>query len=180
MKYLSFHIIHAGEPLGTWHNAADSVIDSALVFLNKSFAATWPGYPDTTTGGVYVPIRFVLAKRDPDCKPTNGITRTDGRFILGYPGLGLSIGSQEEKLKKATAWPNTNYYNIWVLRIDGATGFAYFSPSAGIRDGVMIDPSASTQSQAHTPTNNYYPMNSVMDFHCTILSRAGAAWILIV
>lgn len=136
-----FHIIHAGEPLGSWHNAADSVIDSALVFLNKSLAATWPGYPDTATGGVNVPIRFVLARRDPDCKPTNGITRTDGRFIPAYPGLGLSIGPHEEKLKKVTAWPNTNYYNIWVLRIDGAKGFAYFSPSAGIRDGTMVDPS---------------------------------------
>ncbi|GAA4453312.1 hypothetical protein GCM10023092_13400 [Rurimicrobium arvi] len=153
-----FHIIHSGEPLGSLYNPADSVIDSVLVFLNKTFAATWPSHPDVTAGGVRIPIRFVLAKRTPDCKPTNGITRTDGRFIKDYERYGVSIGAREDSLKSVTAWPNTLYYNIWIVRrIEGYGGFAYLYSSAGRRDGTMADISSVTRISAAWGYNYILP-----------------------
>jgi len=74
------HVIYDNDTIGTYYNPSDSRIDSGIAELNQVYEATWSHFADTNHGGVKFPFHFVLAKRDPQCNPTNGITRTDGRI----------------------------------------------------------------------------------------------------
>src|SRR5262245_58478237 len=71
------HVIHTGGAIGTIYNPTDSQLISMIDYLNKSWAAQWASYPDTSNGGTYIPVRFVLAKRSPSCGTTTGINRVN-------------------------------------------------------------------------------------------------------
>lgn len=153
-----FHIIHTGSAIGTPFNPTDAHIDSVVDYLNGSFAATWPGYPTSATGGTDVPLRFVLAKRDPQCSPTTGINRVNGVTALGgsagaaYENYGVNLdslgGISEGQLKSLVQWDPYRYYNIWVVnKIDGwdgvasgggVLGYAAFPDGNPAEDGTVI------------------------------------------
>lgn len=149
-----FHIIHTGSAVGTNYNPTDAKIIQVLDYLNKSFAATWPGYAAVGSGGVNIPIRFVLAKRTPSCQATTGITRYNGSTLLGstYTNSGVraitSNGVTETQLKEVVQWDPSSYYNIWVVnKIDGwdgyvpgngVVGYARFPGGEQALDGTVI------------------------------------------
>src|SRR5882672_3939930 len=67
------HIVHTGGAIGSIYNPTDAQIQGAIDYLNAVYNGTYPG----TQGVGDLGIQFVLAKRDQNCNPTNGITRTD-------------------------------------------------------------------------------------------------------
>ncbi len=147
------HVIHTGGAVGTVYNPTQGRLDSMITYVNQSFAATWTGYPTPTTGGAYVPIRFVLAKRTGNCTATNGINRVDGRVLPNYQQFGVNSnntnGEDEIDVKALSIWSNKDYYNIWVVnKIDGedgvsptgsyTAGFAYYPGAPADRDGMIM------------------------------------------
>lgn len=136
------HVMHRGEPVGATNNPSDATIQSMIDFLNQVYAGT------NTSGGLSTPVRFVLAKRTPDCQPTNGINRvlvnnsdynSDG-VHSGNSGSGMA----EADLKALSRWPRKDYYNIWIVwkiynssSIGTINGYAYFPTTSNV-DGIVL------------------------------------------
>lgn len=125
------HIIHTGEAIGTLFNPSDRAIDSMLRYINSAWAATWPAYKDTFSGGTRIPIKFVLAKRDFNCGPTTGINRVNGASLAGYTSNGVcpfggAPGPSDAQLKNLSNWPSRDYFNIWLVnKIEGGAVGGY-------------------------------------------------------
>ena len=147
------HVIHTGGAVGSTYNPSDAQLTGMINYLNQAYAATWPGYPNATTGGTYIPLQFALAQRTPQCTPTTGIVRVDGSSVPNYTAGGIdngsSIGASETEVKALRVWPNTEYYNIWVVnKIDGqdgisgpgpfTAGYAYFPGAPATVDGTVM------------------------------------------
>jgi len=149
------HVIHTGGAVGSVYNPTDAQLQGMITYLNQSYAATYPGYPNVNTGGTYIPLQFVLAKRDPNCSPTTGILRVNGSSVPNYTADGMSMdfgntpGADEAVVKALSVWPKTEYYNIWVInKIEGkdgitgsgsyTAGFAYFPGAPASVDGTVM------------------------------------------
>jgi len=141
------HVIHTGGAIGTQYNPTDQQLIDLIDFTNKCFQASWPSYPDPQSGGTYVPFRFSLAKRDPNCAATNGIVRIDGSGLTDYAADGIQLGAgpgaSETAVKALSVWPNDKYYNIWVVNhiggpSGGTAGYAYFPGAGPTVDGTVI------------------------------------------
>ena len=96
-------------------------------------------------------IRFQLAARDPQAKPTTGIVR--------YATNKIAWGANDD-VKKANKggfanWDPTKYLNIYVCNIgDGILGYASFPSSPAYLDGVVVDYSVfGTIGTARVPFN---------------------------
>ncbi len=150
------HVIHTGGAIGSRYNPSDSMIQAAIGYTNQVYAGTWPGI----RGAGDVGIRFVLAKRDPNCFPTNGIDRYDGRQFSLYENYGVNQEGNEAEgvspgqLMKLSAWDPNRYYNIWLVNSIGTygvygaiSGFAYF-PLTASQDGLFA------VSEGARPGNN--------------------------
>lgn len=148
------HIIHTGGAIGTNYNPADTQLTNWVNYVNQVFAAQYPSYPDTSSGGTYFPYKFVLAKRDPNCNATTGIVRVNGSSLAGYTTYGLQYnttnGATQADIRGLSHWPEDSYYNIYVInKIDSIdpylpfpgtsyiAGFAYY-PGAGISDAAYM------------------------------------------
>ncbi len=142
---LVVHIVHTGQAVGNPLNPSDAQIIAMVDYVNAAYAATWPSYPSPASGGVRVPFKFVLAKRDPFCQPTTGIVRVDGSGVPGYNSDGIafqgSAGADDVDIKDLSRWPNTQYYNIWVVtNINGfAAGYAYYPGAGPAVDGTIME-----------------------------------------
>lgn len=131
------HVIHRGEAIGTGSNISDAQILGAIDGLN----GRWTGQ---TGDGADMGFEFCLARRNPQGQPTTGIVRVDGRTVPGYETGGMAYGggpgADEAALKALSTWPQSQYYNIWVVHgigSGGIGGFAYF-PNGGPLDGTVI------------------------------------------
>lgn len=139
------HIVHTGQAVGTTLNPSDAQIIAMIDYVNGAYGATWPSYPSPTAGGTRVPFKFVLAKRDPFCQPTTGIIRVDGSGVPGYTSNGISFngsaGADDVDIKDLSRWPNTQYYNVWVVTgINGfAAGYAYYPGAGPAVDGTIME-----------------------------------------
>jgi hypothetical protein len=147
------HVINPGTAVGTAYNRTDAAIIDWINYTNKVYSATWASFPDTASGGVKIPIRFVLARRSPTCTATNGINRVDGSVLANYASNGLNEqttgGVTEAQIRSIARWDPTKYYNIYVVnRIDGQdgynttvayiAGFAYFAGASSTVDGAYM------------------------------------------
>jgi len=143
------HVIHTGGAVGTVYNPTDAQIQGAIAYLNQVYNGTWPG----TVGAGDLQIQFVLAKRDPNCNPTNGINRVNGSAVAGYVAGGVqaqqtTVGTQDLNIKNLSRWDPTQYYNIWIVNkidgVDGNTlssfiaGYAYFPGAPSNEDGIVM------------------------------------------
>jgi hypothetical protein len=152
------HVIHDGipgvpinDPLIYEDNIPEEDIYRQMEILNQDFLRMNADAASTLSEFTGVAsatnIEFVLAQRDPDGNPTNGIDR------VFYPGLshtGLVVNSEiESVIKPQTIWDPKRYFNIWTIRFTESTsavallGYAQFpdnqSQSANT-DGVVINP----------------------------------------
>lgn len=132
------HVIHLGEPVGTGSNVPDSLIHAAISNVNNRYRnIVGNGTTDTE-------IEFCFAARDTNGNPTTGIVRVDGSVIPKYDPHGMAlddtIGADEMAVKNLSRWPNTEYYNIWIVQdmVGQTTGFAYF-PTTDDADGTVIE-----------------------------------------
>lgn len=124
------HVIESKSPNNAYLSLTDAQIEQWVSNANAMYSTTYGnGYysegigPD---GGTVIPFRLVLAKRTPQCLPTNGIIRYDGSSIIGYDDNGVNSGSgtvgvtQEDIKELAPHWPETSYFNIYlVIGFDG-------------------------------------------------------------
>jgi hypothetical protein len=134
-------------------NISEAQIKSQIAVLNRDFSATNTDkskVPAPWKGLIGNPqVKFELASRDPDGKPTNGITRT--KTTAGPFGAGDAIKSSSRGGK--SPWPTTRYLNIWVGNLAGGLlGYAQFPGGPARTDGVVILHSAfGTQGTATQP-----------------------------
>ena len=122
------HIVHNGEDYGVGGNIPDEQIFSQITTLNEDFRrlnADQSDTPDDFLGvAADMEIEFVLAKRDSEGLPTDGIVRIQGNQE------GFTI-NEAEILASNSYWPADQYMNIWVADLkhgstDGLLGFAKF------------------------------------------------------
>ncbi|HEY4336669.1 MAG TPA: zinc-dependent metalloprotease [Puia sp.] len=146
------HVIHTGGDVGTIYNPSDAQILGAISYLNQVYNGTWSTNDHSALSAGDLGIQFVLAKRDPNCNPTNGINRVDGSGVSGYVLGGVMAnnttgGADEVNVKSLSRWSNTQYYNIWIVnKIDGndgsfgqfIAGYAYFPGSNANVDGIVM------------------------------------------
>ncbi|MGQ3012139.1 MAG: GEVED domain-containing protein [Flavobacteriales bacterium] len=140
------HIVHNGEAVGSFYNPDDQQVQAFIDNCNEVYAAQSALFADTLNGGVYIPIRLVLAKRDPDCNPTNGIVRVNGSVLNGYATDGVwndgsGNGISDATLKAFSRWPSRSYYNIWLvnkINNGGVSGFATQPTSGPELDGAVL------------------------------------------
>lgn len=160
------HVIHTGGAVGSAYNPSDAQLTNMLNYLNATYAATWAAYPDSVSGGTRFPVRFVLARRTPDCAATTGIIRVNGSSLAGYAANGINLnqtsGAADEDVKALSIWSNHDYYNIWIVnRIDGVdgnspgspftAGYAYFPGAGADRDGTVMLASQAAAGQKTLP-----------------------------
>ena len=145
------HVIHTGGVVGSIYNPTDAQLTGMVDYLNQSYAATYAAYPDSSNGGTYFPVKFIMAQRDPQCNATTGIVRVDGSGLAGYTANGVNLdntnGADEATVKALSNWNHNDYYNIWVVdKIDGANGtagtfvagYAYFPGAPATIDGTIM------------------------------------------
>ncbi len=124
-------------------NVPDAQIQSQIDALNEVFrlanadASTIPlPFQSLATD---VLIEFTLAQRDPNCNPTNGITRT----LTTVPSFPVGNTVKHVSSGGADAWPSDEYLNMWICDISGGVaGFATFPADLALYptdDGIVMD-----------------------------------------
>jgi hypothetical protein len=136
-------------------NVSQAQITSQIAALNRDYSAAnkdKASVPKVWTGLVTDPmIQFALAKKDPNGKPTNGVTRTQTKST--------SFSDNDEVKSAATGgadpWPSSKYLNLWVCTLAGGLlGYAQFPGGPPATDGVVILNTAfGSTGSATTPFN---------------------------
>jgi len=129
------HVIHNGETLGVGSNIPDGQIISQIETLNQDFRRQNLDASETLVEFIPVAadieIEFVLAKRDPEGLPTDGIVRVQGSQS-NYRIL------DDKLLKAQSLWPPEDYLNIWVTDLNAdLLGYAQF-PVSNL-EGLTVD-----------------------------------------
>lgn len=144
------HVLHTGDTIGSVYNPPDEQIQGAINYLNAVYNGTDPSLtPEGTDAAGDLGLRFVLAKRDPDCNPVNGIDRVDMSSNADYVLNGATNLDMDKDiaLKTPVMWDKTQYYNIYVVnKINGKdgtsgqfiAGYAYFPNSSNADGAVML------------------------------------------
>ncbi|MDO4764086.1 MAG: GEVED domain-containing protein [Flavobacteriaceae bacterium] len=119
------HIIESDDKENAGVKLTDEEVIRWINDTNAIYATTYGNgfFPEENApyGGTVMPFRLLLAKRDPNYLPTNGIIRYDARHIQGYSQYGIKNGANGkganggEILKLAPHWPETDYYNIYII-----------------------------------------------------------------
>jgi hypothetical protein len=120
-------------------NISDDQIRSQIESLNADFSRTNADFSRVPQAFAAVAadcgIRFVLAKSDPEGRPTNGITRKKSS---------RQFWTDDDKVKMESeggtaAWDSRNYLNFWVCNTPGGLlGYGSFPGGPAERDGVVI------------------------------------------
>ena len=145
------HIVHRT----TAENLSVAQIRSQVKVLNQDFRAK--NTDKSKVPAVWKPlvgdtrVQFELAKKDPQGKPTSGITRT--KTTRSWFDSDDSV-----KFKSSggvAAWPTDRYLNIWVCTLRGQLlGYAQFPGGPKNTDGVVIRNTAfGTTGSASAPFN---------------------------
>lgn len=143
------HILHTGGDIGTIYNPDTTQIFDAIDYLNDVFSGKSVFLtPAGTDAAGNIGVRFALAKRDPDCNPTNGIHRINMSPNQNYIEYGAIYDdvSADIAMKSPVVWDRSRYYNIYVVnKINGTNageapsiaGYAYL-PGNSVIDGMVI------------------------------------------
>jgi len=128
-------------------NISGAQIDSQIVVLNADFndanadRVNLPSTFQPLVGNAH--ISFYRARRDPQGRPTDGVTRTQTSvtaFTQDGPG-----GEPDARMKSASrggadAWPSDRYLNLWVCDLGtDLLGYAQFPGGPPATDGVVIN-----------------------------------------
>lgn len=123
------HVIApTGAAIGSAYNKSDAQIQAWLDRCNAMYAGTYQwsqGVPADFGTAATMPIKLVLAKRDPSCNATTGIIRYNGGTLAGYDDYGVkrsgTNGVTTAQVKTiAPHWPEASYFNIYIMnKVDG-------------------------------------------------------------
>lgn len=150
------HIIHNGEGIGTGSNISFERVLSQMKVLNDDFRRL--NADSTNTPAMFrssaadTQINFVLAKRDPEGLPSNGVVRKRG-------DLQQYAMADNWQLKANSYWPSEDYLNIWVAPLRGnLLGFAQF-PQSDTEPGLE-DASAYQYTDGVVIDHDYFGLNN--------------------
>jgi hypothetical protein len=120
-------------------NITMAQIRSQLRVLKRDFRAKNPDKSKVPTPfkGLVADanIEFVFAKKDPQGKPTNGVTRTK----TTRTSFGTNDSVKFSAAGGHDAWPTEKYLNIWVCTLSGGLlGYAQFPGGPPETDGVVV------------------------------------------
>ncbi|MCI0535001.1 MAG: zinc metalloprotease, partial [Verrucomicrobiales bacterium] len=120
-------------------NISDAQIRSQIDALNRDFGATNPDKSNTpgVWQGLIIDslVRFALATKDPQGKPTSGIVRTKTKNRSFFTNDGV----KSKATGGANPWPTNKYLNLWVCTLGGGLlGYAQFPGGPAATDGVVI------------------------------------------
>ncbi len=167
------HVLHLGEAVGTGTNISDAQIQSSIDNLNDYYRGLIPTSP------IDFEIEFTLAQRDPSCNATTGINRIDASAVPNYQTDGVfftSSGASETTLKDLSRWPETDYFNIWIVtEIDGNNGGSGFQGYANFYNGSLREGSVMMYTVfGYDPTNANpsWPLTFSRD-NSTVVHEAG-------
>ncbi|MTB53459.1 M43 family zinc metalloprotease [Lewinella sp. W8] len=133
-------------------NISDAQIQSQIDILNEAYRAT--NTDISTVPAAFAPqigdlrLQFALAKRDPDCNPTTGITRTATTassfdFIWNASTATARNPVKFNSTNGKDGWPSDQYLNMWVCDLTGGLlGYGSWPADLAGRpaeDGVVID-----------------------------------------
>ena len=170
------HVLHLGESVGTGTNISDAQIQSAIDNMNDCYAGTGTYTTDTD-------IQFQLAVQDPNCSATTGIVRVNASGTSDYSTSGITndpgTSLNEVAVKALSKWPNSDYYNIWIVAgIDGnmggggVQGYAYFPGAGSAVDGAVV----LYNSFGYDPTETLgYNLKSYTNYNVTANHELGHA-----
>ena len=146
------HIIHQGEMIGEGPNLSSERIERQIEILNEDFRRKvgTRGY-NNHSDSEDSKIEFVLAKKDPNGNPINGINRINEN-TLNVPDLGYN----QNHYAQYGYWDTNNYINIWTtplseeaqcLVLGSSTGPEtdlpgtqfLLIPQLGDADGILIN-----------------------------------------
>lgn len=142
-------------------NLSEAQLHSQLDVLNEDFRGLNPDRaalpaPFRAAAGEAM-VQFALARRDPQGRATDGITRrrTDLREFP-WDGSAAATARLDALIKGepdgAPAWPCEHYLNLWVCPLGGGLlGYAQFPGGAPATDGVVV------RSRAFGRTGNLVP-----------------------
>ena len=138
------HVLHLGELIGVGTNISDAQIQSAITNLNDVYRGQTAGSP------VDFEIEFALAQQDPNCIAHSGINRINASAVPNYLTGGVDYygdgGEADENiLKDLSRWPETEYFNIWIVSEiennnggSGIQGYANFFTGSAYEGSVMM------------------------------------------
>ncbi|MDX2195889.1 MAG: M43 family zinc metalloprotease [Cytophagales bacterium] len=130
-------------------NITDEQIKSQITVLNEDYRKVQGtrGY-NTHPDGADTQIEFYLAKTDPDCNPTTGITR---HYVAEKQRFNPIL--DELLVKSYGYWPSTDYLNIWVCSLtSGYIGYAQFPNRSGLSGLYWLNGTAATDGVIITST----------------------------
>ncbi len=157
------HIIHGGQPIGTYPNITQTQVNSQIPVLNYDFSGA--GFnvgnipPAFASKVANTGIIFCLAQQDPsgNLLPEPGIIRINYHTLSNASNPGNCTTSNslislfDNVIKPQTIWDPTRYYNIWVSDVGlnaSILGYAAFPAFSGLNglsgvggatdDGVWI------------------------------------------
>ena len=149
------HVLHLGEAIGVGTNISDAQINSAITHLNQVYRG------QTANSPVDFGIEFILAQQDPNCNATTGINRVDASGVPNYSAGGVDYygdggEADEDILKDLSRWPETEYFNIWIISeiennngLWGIQGYANFFSGSAYEGSMMM-----ANVFGHDPNNN--------------------------
>lgn len=137
-------------------NITKSQITSQIAVLNRDYRAkntdkskvpaVWKGL--VADAG----IKFVLANKDPNGKPTQGITRRK-TTVAAFSTFTENVKSNAQG--GTDPWPTDKYLNMWVCTLtDSLLGYAQFPGGPPETDGVVILNTAFGTKGTATPPFN--------------------------
>ncbi|REC77184.1 hypothetical protein DRF60_12285 [Chryseobacterium elymi] len=152
------HVVGDGSAIGTVNNKSDADIIAWVNYTNGVFSgSTTSGMSGTSS---ILPVKFVFAKVNPSCTPTNGINRINASHLPKYVSGGVNNDNTTNAVtaSQITAlgmWDTSKYYNIYVVKklasnAGTLNGFAYYP--GGSNDYSFMSTSASAvnkQTLAH-------------------------------
>jgi Pregnancy-associated plasma protein-A len=145
------HVVHRRAE----EDISDAQVKSQISVLNKDFRATNPDKSKVPAVWKSLltdsKIKFALATKDPDGKPTSGITRT----ATTASSFGPDDGVKSKRTGGVDPWPRDRYLNVWVCNLGGGLlGYAQFPGGPARTDGVVILYTAfGTQGAVRAPFN---------------------------
>jgi hypothetical protein len=170
-----FHVIHSGQPIGTFPNISQGQINSQITVLNQDFSGNGfnsSSYPSNafvnwvntqslpsasidSNGRVKIAdvgIQFCLATKDTNGNllPEPGINRINYLFLnlpnpSSYSTQATMKAYLDNILKPQTVWDVTKYLNVWITDKNNALSYTGVS-SVPPLSGLMGVPNNSTDS----------------------------------
>ncbi|SFN57191.1 Pregnancy-associated plasma protein-A [Chryseobacterium oleae] len=152
------HVVSDGSAIGTVNNKSDVDIIAWVNYTNGVFSgSSTSGMAGTSA---VLPVKFVFAKVNPSCDPTNGINRINASHLPKYVSGGVNDDNTTNAVtaNDITAlgmWDTSKYYNIYVVKkltsnAGALNGYAYYP--GGSKDYSFMATSASAvnkQTLAH-------------------------------